>query len=175
MSTSARFGDAARFARYLTLYQQRRSTGAAPQETERYLYSLAEFRPPELVARTLGLLEDGTVSLQSTGPLLRQMLRLHHAQRAAWDYIKAHWATLQDVPMWAPFLVAASGQLPADLRGDLVAFYEAHLRGQAQHSYARALAEMDQWAEFRARTKDDLAAWFATAVSGQEAEGGGNQ
>jgi hypothetical protein len=71
--------------------------------------------------------------------------------------------------MWVPFLVAASGQLPGDLRGDLVAFYDAHLQGQAQHSYARALAEMDQWAEFRARTKDDLAAWFA-AASGQRAE-----
>ena len=77
--------------------------------------------------------------------------------------------------MWVPFLVAASGQLPNDMRDDLVAFYEAHLQGQAQHSYARALAEMDQWAEFRARTKDDLAAWFAAAVSGREAEGGGNQ
>src|SRR5205823_10431703 len=100
VATSARFGDATRFARYVTLYQQRRSAGAAPQETERYLYSLAEFRPPELVARTLGLLEDGTVSVENTGPLLRQMLWLHHGQRAAWDYIKAHWAALQELPMW---------------------------------------------------------------------------
>src|SRR5439155_11981339 len=88
LATSARFGDAARFTQHVTLYQQRRSEGAAPQQTDRYLRGLAQFRPPELVARTLGLLEDGTVPLASTGILLRQMLGLHHAQRAAWSYIK---------------------------------------------------------------------------------------
>ena len=47
ISATARFGDAQRFRRYVDLYRQRREAGSAPQETERYLYSLVEFRPAE--------------------------------------------------------------------------------------------------------------------------------
>jgi hypothetical protein len=43
VSASARFGDAARFDRYVQLYRQRRESGAAPQGSRRYLYCLAEF------------------------------------------------------------------------------------------------------------------------------------
>ncbi len=36
----------------------------------------------------------------------------------------------------------------------------AHLNGQAQKSYARALETMDQAAEFKARTRAELIGWF---------------
>jgi hypothetical protein len=62
--------------------------------------------------------------------------------------------------MWPGFLVDATGNLPAEKRDDMVAFYDANLNGVAEMSYKRALEMLDQMAEFRARTSEDLLAWF---------------
>jgi hypothetical protein len=89
------------------------------------------------------------------------MLGRRHAQRPAWDYIKSHWAAIQQIGSFlTPYLVETSGQLPIELRDDIVAFYDTHLNGVAQKSYARALETMDQAAEFKARTREDLIGWF---------------
>ena len=41
-----------------------------------------------------------------------------------------------------------------------MSFFDAHLNNTAQMSYARALETIDQLAEFKARTRDELVAWF---------------
>ena len=61
---------------------------------------------------------------------------------------------------WVSYLVASSGSLPAKMRDELVKFYDANLKGLAERGYARALETMDQEAEFKARTRDDLVGWF---------------
>jgi hypothetical protein len=57
-------------------------------------------------------------------------------------------------------VVAVTGQLSAVLRPDMVSFFEANLHGEARLSYAHALEELDQRAEFKTRTQDDILAWF---------------
>jgi hypothetical protein len=42
----------------------------------------------------------------------------------------------------------------------MVSFYEENLHGVAQMPLARALEMLDQLAEFKARTRDDLVGWF---------------
>jgi hypothetical protein len=111
--------------------------------------------------RTIHLLEQQAVPQEAVGPLLRMMLRTKHTQVPTWEYVKTQWEALHHIGSgWIGYLVEASGQLPAAYRNDLVAFYDANLQGQAQMSYARALEAMDQLAEFKARTRDDLLAWF---------------
>jgi hypothetical protein len=43
----------------------------------------------------------------------------------------------------------------------VVAFWEAQLKGEFAGPFARALEQMDQNAELRARTRGDLLAYFA--------------
>jgi puromycin-sensitive aminopeptidase len=161
VAAAAQYGDRARFDRYVEIYKTRRDAAASPQETNRYLYSLPEFEAPALVEATLGLLDDGTIPQEAIGRMLRVMFGLPHAKVAAWNYVKTHWPTIRNLgDMWTGFLVEASGQLPASLRPDIVAFYDEHLQGAAEMSYARALETLDQLAEFKARTKDDMVAWF---------------
>jgi hypothetical protein len=163
INAAAQLADESRFEKNLSVYQQRRAAGATPQETNRYLYSFPRFRDPQLVARTLQLIEQQSVPQEAIGPLLRMMLRTRHTQTATWDYVKTHWQALHHIGSgWIGYLVEASGQLPASYRDDMVAFYDANLQGQAQMSYARALEAMDQMAEFKARTRDDLLGWFAS-------------
>ncbi len=158
---SAQFGDRARFERYVEIYRQRKASGSAPQLADRYLRNLPLFQQPESVSRVLQLVEEGIVPLESVGIILSQMLYLHHTQRAAWEYLKTHWASLEQLDTQLTRLVAATGHLPETLREDVITFFTAHLHGRAQQSYTQALTYMERWATFRRRTRDDVAAWFA--------------
>ena len=161
VSAAAQFGDARLFDKYVEVYKARRESGASPQETTRYLVSFAAFRPPDLVARMLQLLDDKVIPQESVIPGLAQMLELKHAQLQAWDYIKNRWAEIHaSGGLGIGHLVESTGHLPASLRGDIVRFFDAHLNGEAQMSYARALENIDQMAELQARVKDDLLGWF---------------
>jgi hypothetical protein len=158
---TAQVGGTEEYERFLQIYQERRDAQATPQERDRYLQSLLEFRDVALVERTIDLLDRRVLPQESAGPLLMGMLGRRHAQRPAWDYIKSHWAAIQQIGSFlTPYLVETSGQLPIELRDDIVAFYDTHLNGVAQKSYARALETMDQAAEFKARTREDLIGWF---------------
>ena len=162
IGAAAQFGDADRFDRYLATYQARKAAGATPQETTRYLYSFPDFNDPVLQARALDLMHTQVLPQESIGPLLRIMMGKRHSQRAAWTYIQAAWPTLQAqfTPWWAGKMVELTGGLPATLRPEIETFYNTHFDGQAEKSYARALEALDQWAEFQARTRADLLAWF---------------
>ncbi len=161
VGAAAQVGDAARYDRYVAIYQRRRASGATPQESDRYLHSFSRFRAPELAGRTLELIDERVIPQENIGPVLAQMFGQRHARPAAWSYVKREWENLKIVgPLWIGFLVEASGQLPVTLRDEFVAFYDAHLHGLAPKSYARALEAMDLRAEFEARTRDELIAWF---------------
>ena len=162
VAIAARFGDAARLERHLRLYEARRAAGASPQETQRYLNSLAMFREPALVARVLETLGSGRLPLEAVGPLLRQMLRERHSRELAWEHLRARWKDVRSGlgDMWTGFLVEQTGYLPASRREEMARFYDAHLDGVAQQAYARALEKVDQREEFRRRATPDLAAWF---------------
>ncbi|MGA7730676.1 MAG: ERAP1-like C-terminal domain-containing protein, partial [Chloroflexia bacterium] len=159
--SAARTGDRARFDRYVDIYKARKESGSSPQETNRYLYSLAQFRQPETIDAIYALMADGVIPQEAVGRVLRQQFGLAHAKVAAWHYIKANWPTIRNLgDMWTGFLVELTGRLPSNLRGDIVAFFDANLQGVAEKPYARALETLDQLAEFKQRIGADLIAWF---------------
>ncbi len=161
VAAAAITGDRARFDRYVDIYTTRKDASASPQETNRYLYSLADFRKPDIMSRIFTLMDDGTIPQEAIGRVLRQMLALNHAQVPAWNYIKANWPTIRNLgDMWTGFLVEMTGRLPSTLRSDVVSFFDANLQGVADKPYARALETMDQLAEFKQRIGTDLVAWF---------------
>ena len=159
--SAARTGDRARFDRYVDIYKARKESGASPQETNRYLYSLAQFRQPETIDAIYALMDDGVIPQEAVGRVLRQQFGLPHARLRAWEYVKTNWPTIRNLgDMWTGFLVELTGRLPSNLRGDIVAFFDANLQGVAEKPYARALETLDQLAEFKQRIGADLIAWF---------------
>ncbi len=166
VAANAQFGDAALFEKYVAIYQQRKESGAPPQAVNRYLYSFAAFRAPELVAHTLSLLDEGIAPREALGPILGQLLTARHAQPAAWSYLKANWATIKEMGLGSSGLIKAAGQLPPTFRADIVAFCEANVKGVADMSYAQALETMDLLTEFQTRTQADLINWLTTPSKG---------
>jgi puromycin-sensitive aminopeptidase len=83
----AHTGDAARYEEFST----RAHTAKTPQEEQRYLHSLAGFRPPELVQRTLERTLDGSVRSQDAPFLLRSLLMSVHGRALAWAFVRDNW------------------------------------------------------------------------------------
>ena len=116
-----------------------------------------------MTARTFALMDQGedTFPFQSQLRLMLMSLTQPRTQSTAWDYIKAHWDFIQQrAPFLTPRVVEISGVLPETMRADVVAFWEAQLKGEFAGPFARALEQMDQNAELRARTRNDLLAYF---------------
>lgn len=157
----ARFGDSELFKKYVHIYQTRKASGAPPQAVNRYLYGFACFRPPELVRQTLNLLDEGILPKEATLPLLYRMLDARHSQLPAWEYLKSNWHTIKDLGIGSGEVIKDTGKLPYFMRGDLVEFCEANVKGIADMGYAQALETMDLLAEFQSRAKQDLEAWWS--------------
>jgi puromycin-sensitive aminopeptidase len=83
----AHTGDAARYDDFLARFRAART----PQEEQRYLLGLANFRPEALVERTLGLTLDGTVRTQDGPFLLRALLMGVHSRAQAWTFFRVKW------------------------------------------------------------------------------------
>ncbi|MBI4818160.1 MAG: M1 family metallopeptidase [Deltaproteobacteria bacterium] len=162
LAIAARFGDAARYEVWMKTYLDRRSSGASPQATLRYLYTLGEFHSDELVTRTLGHLEDGTIAQESVGVVLGQLLASRHAEVLAWAHTKSRWADLRKRvgDMGLSRLVEAVGALSPKYRADIVSFFETNPPAGAERALARALQRMDEGADLARRVTPSLLTRF---------------
>ena len=161
VTIDAQFGDAETFRKHVDVYQARKAAGAPPQEVTRYVYTFPSFRAPEQVTQTLSLLDEGISPREALTPTLGRMFSARHSQIAAWEYFKANWSLIKDMGNGALF--EAAGQLPISMRADVVAFGDAHVKGEADMAYAKALETMDLLAEFQNRAQDDLIRWLNRA------------
>jgi puromycin-sensitive aminopeptidase len=66
-----------------------------PQEEQRYLYSLAGFRRPELIERTLQRTINGEVRAQDAPFLVRSLLMSVYARELAWRFVRENWETME--------------------------------------------------------------------------------
>ena len=163
VAVDAQFGGEEVFKKHVDIYQTRKADSAPPQTVTRYIYSFVEFRSPELVSQTLGLLDEGVAPKEAVLLILGQMLDARHARLAAWEYLKKNWLTLKELGFGATEVIKGAGKLPFSLRSDFVEFCEANVKGFADMGYAQALETMDLLAEFKARTRPELVARFSNS------------
>jgi puromycin-sensitive aminopeptidase len=90
IATLAHIGDAARYAEYVQRYQQ----ATTPQEERRYLYSLALFRPHELLQQTLRKSINGEIRTQDAPFIVRMIMTSVYGRDLAWDFVKKEWDTM---------------------------------------------------------------------------------
>jgi puromycin-sensitive aminopeptidase len=83
----AHTGDAARYEEF----DERFRTAATPQEERRYLFSLASFRPTDLVERTLARTISGEIRTQDAPFLVSAMLGNVDGRELAWTFLKTNW------------------------------------------------------------------------------------
>jgi puromycin-sensitive aminopeptidase len=100
-----------------------------PQEETRYLFSLANFREPTLIARTLELTINGEVRTQNSPYLMRGLLFNRHARHQAWTFLKSHWDEMlrqypdNSIPRMCEGII---GLVTAELLADVKDFFALH-------------------------------------------------
>ncbi len=66
-----------------------------PQEEQRYLFALADFRQAELLDQTLKLTINGELRSQNAPYLMRSLLLNPVGRARAWSFMKDHWEEMQ--------------------------------------------------------------------------------
>jgi puromycin-sensitive aminopeptidase len=80
-------GDAARFEEFKKKFKAPRT----PQEEQRYLFALANFRNPDLLKKTMEMTLDGQVRTQNAPYLMHSLLLNPACRYQAWDFARSHW------------------------------------------------------------------------------------
>jgi puromycin-sensitive aminopeptidase len=120
----AHAGDAARYDEFLANFR----SAATPQEEQRYLYALATFRQPELLAQTLARTIDGEFRTQDAPFVARSLLLSVYGREAAWEFVKRNWETMERQYPKAGLRRLAEGVIglaTPELERDVHAFFEA--------------------------------------------------
>ncbi len=87
----AHTGGENEYAEFLSRFKAART----PQEEQRYLHALAEFRSHDLIRRTLVLSLNGEVRTQDAPFLVRDLLMGTHSRELAWAFVKEHWEEME--------------------------------------------------------------------------------
>jgi puromycin-sensitive aminopeptidase len=104
-------------------------TAKTPQEETRYLFSLASFRQPDLIERTLRMTINGEVRTQNSPYLLRGILLNRDARQRAWLFLKTEWdAMIRQYPDNAVprMCEGISGLVDPKLEADAKNFFAVH-------------------------------------------------
>jgi puromycin-sensitive aminopeptidase len=156
---AARGGDAARYEAMLAAFEK----AATPQERRRFLFALAEFRPPKLVDRTLALCLTDRVPTQDMAFVLVRLLANRAARERTWAFVQKRWSRLSRrmPPMLASRLVDATPALGPKRRREVAAFFRAHPLPTGARAVDQALERFDLDAAFCKLAGPDLARWIA--------------
>ncbi len=87
VSILAYSGNAPRYEEFKKKFKSART----PQEEQRYLFALANFRDKTLLRRTMDMSLDGEVRTQNAPYLMNSLLLNTSGRYDAWDYIRSHW------------------------------------------------------------------------------------
>ncbi|MBM4263866.1 MAG: M1 family metallopeptidase [Deltaproteobacteria bacterium] len=121
----AHTGGAAEYEKFYAKFKHAQT----PQEETRYLFSLAAFRPADLIERTLRLTLNGEVRTQNSPYLMRGILLNKEARARAWSFMKSHWGEMlkhypdNSIPRMCEGII---GLVAPELEAEVKEFFAAH-------------------------------------------------
>jgi puromycin-sensitive aminopeptidase len=130
-----------------------------PQEETRYLFSLATFRQPELIERTLQLTVNGEARTQNAPYLMRNILLNKDARAKAWSFMKEHWDEMlrqypdNSIPRMCEGII---GLVTPELEADVARFFKQHPVKQGTKQMEQHLERLRIAVACKARWKDLL-------------------
>jgi len=154
---AARDGDAALYERYLA--RKRASATTDPEEEERFLFALASFENPVLVARTLDYTFTEDVRPQDRAFLLARLLGGRASRLAAWHFVRDGWKArvLPMDPMLRQYVIRGLAQLTApETAPEVDAFLAAQVTDETRETTAQAREQLRLDAAACARMTPEL-------------------
>jgi puromycin-sensitive aminopeptidase len=152
----AHTGDVARYEEFSERYKK----AATPQEERRYLFSLAVFQSPALLARTLARTIDGEIRTQDAPFIVSACLGNVYNREIAWDFVKSNWEKMDQLfpkqgvrRMCGGIVSLATPELEYDVR-EFFASCNVDLGGKTLEQY---LEQLRIAVSFRERVRASLA------------------
>jgi aminopeptidase N len=137
----------------------------SPEDYFRYLLSLAEFRQPDLVQRTLELAISPQVRSQDAPFLIGLDLRNPAGQQEAWNWLKTNWQlVVHKTSIWgaAGLVRATSAFCSPEMEPQVQSFFSQHPLPAAQRGLKQALESINSCINFRSHQGTNLANWLKT-------------
>ena len=159
-AVAAENGDAEWYDRFLAALNNSRSS----EEYYHYLYALADFRQPQLLERTLALVDQGRLRQQDYPRFFGALLANPASRDAAWKYLKDHWADLaQRVTSFggAGAVSALGNACSAEMRDDVKQFFSDHAAPGAQRAVQQSLERIDDCIAFKQQQQQSLQNWLS--------------
>jgi len=137
----AHIGSEARYDEFSERYR----AAATPQEERRYLFSLATFQSPDLLARTLAHTIDGEIRTQDAPFVVSAGLSNIYGRELAWEFVKKNWGQMDRLfpkqglrRMCGGITNLATPELEQDVR-TFFASHEIDLGGKTLEQYLEQL------------------------------------
>jgi puromycin-sensitive aminopeptidase len=158
---AARAGDAARYDRFVTLFERE----TEPTFRRRYLFALAAFEEPALVARAIDLAFSDALPLQEAAGFSGALLANPAAREAFWARLQREWsrfhARLAHAPMLLRRTVEGMGALVTrEHLGQVERFLAAHPLEEARQAVAQTLERLRQDVALRERALPAVSRWL---------------
>jgi puromycin-sensitive aminopeptidase len=153
-------GDLSRYEEFKRNFKNART----PQEEQRYLFSLANFRDPELLKKTMEMTLNGEVRTQNAPFLMHALLANPVSRYESWEFVRKNWETMvQKYPDSAlpRMCEAVTGLL--DRQQEVNAFFEQHKPRLGQKIIEQHLERLAVAVAFRDRNGHDLASTLSLA------------
>ncbi len=153
----AHIGDETDFADFRAAM----TNASTPQEEARYLYALADFPDPDLLAAFEADILAGQVRSQNVGLWIRRGLTNRSAGRQVWGFMSEHWDELCELIPQNTVVRMVDGVTsltePDDV-AEVAAFFEAHPITSGAKTLRQILERQRVGAALRARESDRLRA-----------------
>jgi aminopeptidase N len=152
-------GDAALYEKVLAVSKDTLDPG---QQTDA-LHTLARFRDPALVTRTLDYTVSGQVRNQDSWTVLSALLKDRETRDQTWSYIEKNWDKVhaQFTTNSGVRVVAATGSFcSVDKRDEVVRFFGTHKVDASERTLAKAIDSMNDCIQMRATQAPSLRRWL---------------
>ncbi|MGO9056761.1 MAG: M1 family metallopeptidase [Candidatus Binataceae bacterium] len=108
-------------------FKERFKSAKTPQEEQRYLYALADFRRPEFLRDTMQMTLNGEVRTQNAPYLMMELLMNTECRYEAWAFMKQHWDKMSTTyPENALPRMCGGITSLVDQEADVDEFFKAH-------------------------------------------------
>jgi aminopeptidase N len=154
-------GDAALYDKVLAVSRSSND----PEEQEEALRTLAGFRDPGLVKRTLDYTVSGEVRNQDSWGVLVALLRDRETRDQTWDYMRANWDRVkaQLTVSSGEEVVRATGYFCSiERRNEVTEFFATHKVEASARTLATAADSINSCVQLRATQEEDFHRWLAT-------------
>jgi aminopeptidase N/puromycin-sensitive aminopeptidase len=156
---SASNGDAALYDKLLAVSRN----SPDPGEKSDALRTLARFRDPALIQRTLDYVVSGEVRNQDSGAVLVVLLRHNQTRDQTWQYLRKNWDKVhaQLTVSSGVEVVAATGNFCSVQRRDEVNdFFATHKVEASERTLAKAVDSINDCIQLRSAQEADLRKWL---------------